>query len=134
RGGAVGPGPEGAQGESAGAPHRKARERTGPEAEPFVGMVPCDVLLAAARPGLAIQDHRADTDTAELGAHPLRAPRLGPAFAAREVNAQEVAGEAAGARGRGGLRLGLLGRGRGCGRPTATPLSPAALPPPPPLP
>src|SRR5262249_58595577 len=88
---------------------------------------PRDVLLAAARRGLAVEDHRAKTHAAELGAHPLRAPRLGPALAAREVDAQEVAGEAAGARGRGGLRLGLLGRGRGSRSHTATRLSPGAL-------
>src|SRR5262249_31116199 len=89
RRGAVGARADRAHGEPAGAPHRKARERTGPEAEPVVGMVPRDVLLAAARRGLAVEDHRAETHATELGAHPLRAPRLGPALAAREVDARD---------------------------------------------
>src|SRR6185369_10580403 len=124
---AVGPRPDRAHGETSGAPHRQAGERTGTEHEPVVGMVPRDVLLAALRRGLAIEDHRAKAHAAKLLAHSLRTPRLGPALAAGEIDAQEVAGEGAGSRGRRGLRLGLCRRGRDCWRHTATGLSPGAF-------
>src|SRR4029453_14346311 len=53
--------------------------------------------------------------------------RLGPARTAREVDAQQVAGEAARARGRRGLGLRSLGRGHGCWTHTATGVSPGAF-------
>src|SRR5215831_5541405 len=119
--------PDRAHGQTARAPHRQAREWTGAQHEPVVGMVPRDVLLATLRGRLAIEDHRAEADAAELGAHPFGAPRLGPARAAREVDAQQVAGEPAGSRGRGGLRSGLLRCGHGRWSHTATGLSPGAF-------
>src|SRR5207247_10183896 len=64
---------------------------------------------------------------AERGAHPLGSPLIGPSLTAREVDTKEVAGEVAVARCPGGLRLGLLGRGRGCWSHTATVLSPGAF-------
>src|SRR5262249_35656836 len=127
RGRSVGAGADGAHREAAGAPHRKARERAGAQHEPVVRMVPRDVRLAALRRGLAVEDHRAQADAAELGAHPLGAPRLGPALAACQIDAQQLAGEPAGQRGRGGLRAGLLRCGRGRRSHTATGLSPGAF-------
>src|SRR5580765_1109120 len=127
RGRSVRAGPDRAHGETAGAPHRQARERARPQHEAIVRMVPRDVLLAPLRRRFAIEDHRAETDAAELLPHLLRAPGLGPALATREVDAQEIAGESAGARGREGFRFELLGCARGCWTHTATGLSPGAF-------
>src|SRR5882724_1820765 len=127
RGRAVGAGADGADGEAARAPHRQARERARAQHEPVVGMVPGDVALAALRRRLAVEDHRAEPDAAEQLPHRLGAPRLGPAGPAREVDAQEIAGEAAGPRGRGGLCLGLLRRVYGRWSHTATGVSPGAF-------
>src|SRR5262249_10325905 len=110
-------------GERARAPHRQPGERTGGEDQPVVGMVPRRVALPAR--GLTIEDHGAEPDAADLLAHLLRAPRLGPAFLAREVHAQELAG--VGAR-KHGLGLRLLGRSSdrdGCH--TATGVVPGAF-------
>src|SRR4029434_11149113 len=106
---------------------RKHTQCPRPQDEAIVGMIPRDVLLAVLRRSLAIEDHRAQAHTAELFPHPLGFPRLGPALAAREVDAQQVAGEAAGARGREGFLFEMLGRGRGCWTHTATGLSPGAF-------
>src|SRR5262249_44131162 len=127
RGGAVGAGPDGADGETARAPHRQTGERPRSQDEPVLGMSPRHAAVAALRRRLAIEDHRAETDAAEQFALGLGGPRLGPARAAREIDAQQVAGEAARARGRRGLRLGTLGCGRGCGTHTATGVSPGAF-------
>src|SRR6185436_8104014 len=124
---AVGAGPDGANGEAARAPHRQAGQRTRSQDEPVVGMVPGHVALAVLRRRLAIEDHRAETDAAEQFALRFGGPRLGPARAACEIDAQQVAGEAAWTRGRLGLRLGTLRCGRGCGTHTATGVSPGAL-------
>src|SRR5262245_50390860 len=91
------------------------------------GMGPGDVALAALRRRLAIEDHGAETDAAEQFALRFGRPRLGPARAACEIDAQQIAGKAAGARGRLGLPLGTLRRGRGCGTHTATGVSPGAF-------
>src|SRR3989442_11779060 len=90
-------------------------------------MVPRNVSPAALGRWLAVEDHGAHADAADEFPHRLGTPRLGAADAAREVHTQEVAGVAAGARGRGGLRRGLRGCGRGRWSHTATGVSPGAF-------
>src|SRR2546426_133250 len=90
-------------------------------------MVPRNVSPAALGRCLAVEDHGAQADAADEFPHRLGTPRLGAADAAREVHTQEVAGVAAGARGRGGLRRGLRGCGRGRWSHTATGVSPGAF-------
>src|SRR5713226_4281481 len=87
-------------------------------------MVPRDVALPALRRRLAIEDHRAQPDATELLAHLVRAPRLGPDLAAREIHAQELSGIPGLGLGRSGL---LLRSFRRRCRHTATGVSPGAL-------
>src|SRR2546426_6538761 len=90
-------------------------------------MVPRNVSPAALGRCLAVEDHGAQADAADEFPHRLGTPRLGAADAAREIHAQEVAGVAAGARGRCGLRRGLRRCGRGRWSHTATGVSPGAF-------
>src|SRR4029077_4291133 len=87
------------------------------EDQPVVRVIPRHVALAALRGGLAIEDHGAEADPAELLAHVVGAPRLAPALLLREVDAQELARVGGGARGRRGLRC---ASGDGCRSHTAT--------------
>src|SRR6185436_18443657 len=98
--------------------------RAGGEDQAVVGMIPRHVALALAR--LLVEDARAEADAAELLAHVGgAAPRLAPALALGEIDAEDLAGESAGHR---GLRVrGLLRSARHHWSHTATGESPGAI-------
>src|SRR3989475_7339989 len=118
---AVGAGADGDDGETAGAPHRQPGQRAGGEDQAVVGGIPRHVALPLAR--LLVDDARAGAHAAELIAHLGRAaPRLAPALALGQIDAEDLAGESAGQR---GLWLrGLLGSARHHWSHTATGESP----------
>ena len=101
----------------------------GAQHQPVVRVVPGHVALAALRRRLAVEDHRAEADAAELIAHLARGPTARPSTCRlRQVDAQELAGEAAGQREVvAALRLDLLRCGHGRWAHTATGVSPGAF-------
>src|SRR2546430_14040613 len=127
RGGAVGPGADRPDGEAARPPGRQPGHGPGGQDQAVVRVVPAHVATAALRRGLAVEDHGAEADAAEQLPHLVGAPRLGPALLLREVDAQELAGVAAGqlARRARGRRPALSLNDR-CGH-TATGAFPGAL-------